>query len=191
MVWCSLGHWETFVLLLIDVCIFQVCSKFLICRSFLMHINIGIFVPLCVILIVTLCVWLPAWLSLSLSLCPSVLSFFLSVSLYRSLWLSLCLCLCLFFCICVCVCVCLSHSLSLSLSRTRRCKSDSSLSGVIACGCSRSCWAVSNHDFVEAYACQSLVVQYPLNWCVLCIILWGQVPHSWPPVFHVASLPSG
>lgn len=27
----------------------------------------------------------------------------------------------------------------------------------------RCCWAVANHDFVEAYVCQSLVVQYPLQ----------------------------
>jgi len=26
----------------------------------------------------------------------------------------------------------------------------------------RCCWAVSNHDFIEAYNCQAIVVQYPL-----------------------------
>lgn len=41
------------------------------------------------------------------------------------------------------------------------------------CHCCRCCWAVANHDFVEAYACQSLLVQYPfweftvcIEWCV-------------------------
>jgi len=34
---------------------------------------------------------------------------------------------------------------------------------LICCVCEcRCCWAVSNHDFVEAYNCQAIVIQYPL-----------------------------
>ena len=44
--------------------------------------------------------------------------------------------------------------------------------------CCRCCWAVANHDFVEAYACQSLLVQYPFWGCLLSSSVHAMV-HLW------------